>query len=358
MNFENKYNFKITENLKSDFFDKKSFSEANFTILMPPPNITGNLHLGHSLDLVIQDFIVRSQLLLEKKLIFWITGFDHAGIATQSKIENLNLSLNKEEKIQFALNKWYPQQKIKFKEQWSNLGLLLDYNQDNFTMNPDVQNQVRDYFIALYNDKLIYQSTKIVNWDPKLQTVVSDIEVDHIETDNILFYIEYQIFGSNEKIIVATSRPETIFADVALFVNPSDLRFQKYINYFALNPLTGNKIPILRSSKVDINFGSGVLKCTPGHDFVDYELAKEFDLPLLSCYDVQGNYNYIAKSWEGKNFRDSKFEIIEYLKLKSSLLKQETYKTKTPYSQRSGAIIDPTISIQWFLNLPLMVKKI
>jgi valyl-tRNA synthetase len=319
-----KYDFKLTENRKiKDYWANKASKIVNhdYTILMPPPNITGNLHLGHSLDLVIQDFIVRSSSLKGQKLN-WISGFDHAGIATQSKIESLDLSfINNEEKKQFSLNHWYPQQKNKFKEQWENLGLFLDYQQDNFTMNLDVQEKIRNYFITLYNDGLIYQSTRMVNWDPKLKTVISDIEIDYEEFQNTLFYVEYSLLESNEKIIIATSRPETIFADVALFVNPNDTRYQKYLGSFAINPLTNEKLPIIASDKVAIDFGSGVLKCTPGHDFKDYELAKQFNLPITVCYDKQGVFNHLANEWSGKNFRDVKFEIINYLKSNNLIIR-------------------------------------
>ncbi|WNE41790.1 MAG: Valine--tRNA ligase [Mycoplasmataceae bacterium] len=361
MTNSSKFDFNITESREiKDYWAKKAFDikKYNSTILMPPPNITGNLHLGHSLDLVIQDFIVRSSSLRGKN-VHWISGFDHAGIATQSKIESLNHSFNNnEEKKIFALESWYPQQKKKFKEQWENLGLFLDYNQDNFTMNLDVQEKIKNYFIDLYNDGLIYQSTRMVNWDPKLKTVISDIEIDHEEIQNTLFYIEYSLSGSDDKLVIATSRPETVFADVALFINPDDDRYKKYLGFFAINPLTNDLLPIIASDQVSIDFGSGVLKCTPGHDFKDYELAKKFNLPIITCYDKQGFFNHLAKGWEGKNFRDSKSKIVDYLKSKKILIKEEKYQSKAPYSQRSGEIIEPFVSLQWFLDLPLMVEKI
>lgn len=359
---KSKYDFNITESREiKEYWAKKSHftsKNADESVLMPPPNITGNLHLGHSLDLVIQDFIVRSSL-LKGKNVNWISGFDHAGIATQSKIESLNYSFdNNEEKKIFALEKWYPQQKKKFKEQWQNLGLFIDYNQDNFTMNLDVQEKIRDCFIELFNDGLIYQSTRMINWDSKLKTAISDIEIDHEEVKNNLFYIDYCLSNSDDKITVATSRPETIFGDVALFVNPKDNRYQKYIGLFVINPLNNCLMPILSSDQVNIEFGSGVLKCTPGHDFKDYDLSKKFNLPMISCYDKQGFFNNLAGEWEGKNYRDCKYEIINHLRLNKFLIKEEVYKSKISRSQRSGEIVEPIISLQWFLDLPLMVKRI
>ncbi|WNE41473.1 MAG: Valine--tRNA ligase [Mycoplasmataceae bacterium] len=361
MNESRKYDFNLTENRKiKDYWSNKAEKIKNYssTVLMPPPNITGNLHLGHSLDLVIQDFIVRSSSLSGQK-VNWISGFDHAGIATQSKIENLNLSFNNnDEKKKFALEKWYPQQKNKFKEQWENLGLFLNYKQDNFTMNLDVQEKIRDYFVELYNDGLIYQSTRMINWDPKLETVISDIEIDNENFKNKLFYVEYSLFDSDDKIVVATSRPETIFADVALLVNPNDNRYQKFLGSFVINPLTNEKLPIFSSDKVIIDFGTGVLKCTPGHDFKDYEIAKNLNLPIVICYDKQGIFNNLANQWQGKNYRDSKSSIIDFLKSKNLITREEFYQTTIPRSQRSGDIIEPFVSLQWFLDLPLMVKKI
>lgn len=358
-----KYDSKITEDksLEVDLSvnqNKYSFSKS---ILMPPPNITGNLHIGHSLDLAIQDFIVRSSSLRSER-INWISGLDHAGIATQSKIESLGLldsRKNTTDKSKFVIEEWYPQQKENFIKQWKNLGLFINYNQDNFTMNLDVQEKVRNYFILLYNDGLIYQSNKIINWDVKLQTAVSDIEVDSINIDGTLFYVKYLFSDVEcEHLEVATSRPETIFADVALFVNPNDCRYNKYIGAYVNNPLNGKKIKIFSSEKVKIDFGTGVLKCTPSHDFDDYELAQLFDLPLVECYDKKGIFNDFAGKWKGKNARDSRKEIVEFLRDNNLFVKEEKYQTKENISQRSNSIVEPLVSLQWFLNLPLMIEKI
>jgi valyl-tRNA synthetase len=357
-----KYDSKITEGKKSEV-NSRGQNKCNFSksILMPPPNITGNLHIGHSLDLSIQDFIVRS-FFLRGERINWISGLDHAGIATQSKIESLGLldpGKSTADKSKFVIEEWYPQQKESFKKQWQNLGLLIDYSQDNFTMNPDVQEKVKNCFIHLYNDGLIYQSNKMINWDTKLQTAISDIEVDSVNVDGTLFYVKY-LFSNikDEYLEVATSRPETIFADVALFVNPNDHRYNKYIGAYVNNPLSDKRIKIYSSEKVKIDFGTGVLKCTPSHDFDDYNLAQLFDFPLIECYDKKGVFNDLAGKWKGKNARDSRKEIVKFLRDSNLLVKEEKYQTKENISQRSNSIVEPLVSLQWFLNLPLMVEKI
>jgi valyl-tRNA synthetase len=358
-----KYDPKIIENENSGACLNGNKDKHNFlkSILMPPPNITGNLHIGHSLDLAIQDFIVRSSFLKGEK-INWISGFDHAGIATQSKIESLGLldsGKNIVDKSKFVIEKWYPQQKENFIKQWQNLGLFVNYSQDNFTMNLDVQEKIKSYFILLYNDGLIYQNNKVINWDVKLQTAVSDIEVDSINVDGMLFYVKYFFSDIENKYLeVATSRPETIFADVALFVNPNDYRYSKYIGTFVINPLNNKKIKIFSSEKVKIDFGTGVLKCTPSHDFDDYELAQLFNLPLIECYDKKGIFNDLAGKWKGKDARNSRREIVEFLRDNNFLVKEEKYQTKENISQRSNSIVEPLVSLQWFLNLPLMIERI
>lgn len=360
---QQKYDFKLTESpaARAQMLVNKSHQSPTKSILMPPPNITGNLHIGHSLDLVIQDFIVRA-LSLQGERVNWISGLDHAGIATQSKLESLGLlndKVSRSAKNDFAVYEWYPRQKKKIAEQWANLGLFIDYQQDNFTMNNSVQEQVRNFFIALYNDGLIHQSNKVINWDPKLQTAIADIEVDSVESEGTLYYVKYQFEDdANQYLEVATSRPETIFADVALFVNPSDTRYAQYVGLWVRNPLNGKRIKILTSEKVKLDFGTGVLKCTPSHDFDDYEMAASLQLPVFECYDKHGIFNSSAGQWEGKNARASRTEIIQFLTDKNMFAKQENYQTKVSLSQRSGALIEPLVSLQWFLDLPALVAKV
>jgi len=355
--FPIKYDFKLTEKSKENH--KNNLHSSFASILMPPPNITGSLHLGHALNLILQDYLVRRSYLVEKP-IYWISGLDHAGIATQNKIESLKLSnlQTSQQKKDFALNNWFPQLKESFKQQWKKLGLALDYQQDNFTFSLLNQKKITQVFVLLYNDGLIYRDKKLVNWDPYLQTAISDIEVDNKPAEGQLYYIKYSLLTNGDFLLVATSRPETIFADVALFVNPQDKRYQKYLGEEILNPLTGKKIPILTDESIIIEFGSGVLKCTPAHDFRDWELGKKYNLPIINCYTEKGLLNNLTGQWQGQEPQQARSSIITELKKNNLLVKVEKYLTTFPYSEKSGAIVEPFLSWQWFLDLPLLIKKI
>ncbi|CAG8752693.1 18356_t:CDS:2, partial [Gigaspora margarita] len=301
----------------------------------------------HALNSVLQDFLVRLSY-LQKNPIKWIAGIDHAGIATQSKIEKLKLAkLDTDEgKRAYTLQTWYPQNRKIFTQQWQRLGLLLDYEKARFTLDPTIQDQVKEAFIKLYQDGLIFRGKKLVNWDPQLQSVISDIEVEHRPAQSKLYYLKYPLLTSDERStkkninqpprgkiepgetpeeaakrevfeetnltitdlekiekkifffpdqeIKDQPRPETIFADVALLVNPHDKRYQKYLGQQIQHPITKKIIPILAEEKVEITFGTGVLKCTPGHDFTDYELGQKHQLPVVSCCDEKGILNELA----------------------------------------------------------------
>ncbi|CAH1759712.1 20033_t:CDS:2 [Entrophospora sp. SA101] len=290
---------------------------------MPPPNITGNLHLGHCLDLIPQDFLVR-YFYLKGQAIYWISGMDHAGIATQKKIESFNLPniQNIEQKRNYTFNTWYPQTKKSFFQQWEKLGLLVDYENTRFTLDPVIQEQVKQAFIQLYNDvekgesleaaakREVFEETNLANKEPDKMLDIKFMDKTSQEAYEYAQYFSYSasssksdylkmLDGEEEKLtdsylLVATSRPETVFADVALFVNPQDQRYQKYIGQKVQHPITQKVIPILTDEKIIIDFGTGVLKCTPGHDFFDYELGKKYNLPLVSCYDEKGILNSLA----------------------------------------------------------------
>ncbi|CAG8456703.1 27242_t:CDS:2 [Gigaspora margarita] len=269
------------------------------TLLLPPPNITGNLHLGHAFESVIQDFL--------------------------SKIEKLQLpELDTDEKKR-------------------NYTL-----QTCFTLDPIIQEQVREAFVKLYQDGFIYRGTN----------VISDIEVEHKPAQSKLYYLKYPLQNSNDYLLVATSRPETIFADVALFVNPNDPRYQKYLNQQIKHPWTGKIIPILADESIKIDFGSGVLKCTPAHDFTDYELGKKYQLSVISCTDEKGILNELVGQWQGQEISSIREEFVARLVEKGICAKIEEYETNLAYSSKSGAIIEPLLSQQWFLDLPALIKQV
>jgi valyl-tRNA synthetase len=361
--FSSRYDFQLTEKNKNlDYWQEIiKLTSENFTgtLLLPPPNITGNLHLGHALDSVSQDFLVRFSVLTGQP-IYWIAGIDHAGISTQSKIENLkitNLDTN-EKKREYTWKIWYPQTRQNFSQQWQKLGLLIDYDNAKFTLDPIIQQQVKEAFVKLYQDGLIYRGKRLVNWDPQLESVISDIEVEHKISQSKLYYLKYPLLNSEEYLPVATSRPETIFADVALFVNPQDRRYKKHVGESVKHPFTEKTIPILADESIKMDFGSGVLKCTPGHDLTDYELGKKYNLPIMGCCEEKGILNELAGRWQGQKINNIREELVRELEREGICLKIENYETNLSYSSKSGSLVEPLLSQQWFLDLSTLIKKI
>ena len=339
---------------------QKLFEESNFSLLLPPPNITGKLHLGHALDSILQDFLVR-YFFLRKRKVKWILGVDHAGISAQNKIDSLAIEFsNIQEKLDYTLNFWYPETKKNFVEQWLSMGLLIDPNNISFTFDEIRQKQVKQAFVKLYNDGFIYRGKKIVNWDPKLESVISDIEVEHLPVSSKLYFLKYFISGGKEDeyLAVATTRPETFFADVALFINPADERYSKYINKFAIHPWNQKKIPILFDSFVKTDFGTGVLKCSPGHDKNDYDLASKYNLPIIACCDEKGILNSLAFEWEGQLINSIRENLVALLIAKDICYKIEDIKNEVAFSSKSFVPIEPLLSWQWFLDLTALIKVV
>lgn len=333
---------------------------VSFNLLLPPPNITGKLHLGHAFEVIIQDFIVRWEFLKGKK-VNWIVGLDHAGIATQQVIERVSSFNLIEEKKNFTLNVWFPKIQDKFLEQWRSLGVLINRNSVLFTLDPLAQKQVQQAFIKLYDDGLIHRDYRLVNWDKKLKSVISDIEVENRAVTCCLYYLKYFLYQNekveeNEYILVATSRPETIFADVAVFINPLDKRYKKFSSKKLVNPC-GLIVPILEDEEIQISFGSGAMKCTPAHDFKDYNLAKKYDLPVVSCCDENGFLNELAGKWRGEAIWDIRESLVKELSSKGLLVKSEEYETNLPFSIQTNEIVEPVLSQQWFLDLPKLIQK-
>jgi len=361
MNNKN-YNYYLIEKKKNNWrelINEKKNKGKN--AILPPPNITGDLHIGHALNSIILDFFIRSSYLIKnKKKIDFIPGIDHAGISTQSKIESLDLKKldNNIKKINYTSKIWYPDSKKNFCFQWKKLGLLINTKKIFFTFDKRSQKIVKESFIKLYKEEFIYRGLKLVNWDPKIKSVISDSEIEERNILGNLYYLKYFLEDSKDYLLVATTRPETIFADVSLFVNPNDQRYKKFINKKVFNPLNKKKIPILADEKVKIEFGSGVLKCTPGHDFKDYELAKKHNLPIITCCNEKGLLNERANKWKNKNISYIRKELVEYLLKKNICEKIEEKRINVNYSIRTNSMSEIILSKQWFLNLPLLIKKV
>lgn len=338
-------------------------SKTPITILMPPPNITGSLHLGHALNNFIQDAIVRFYKLRNHETI-WIPGFDHAGIATEILvkrwIQKEKLLVKNENDFQALFAIWTKQKQNNIRKQWKALNLLINSEYETFTLNHEFQNVVIDAFIKLYDKKLIYQKKTLVNWDPILETAIADIEVEHRTTFGKLYYIRYQLVTKQTKqfVIVATTRPETIFADQALIINPDDQRYQALKNQFVINPLNGQKIPILLSKKVKMEFGTGILKCTPGHDFNDWEIGQKLKLKAINCLNPNGTLNANGLQFAGLKTNVARQKIVQDLEKNGLLVKAIDHQNQVPYSTRTGAIIEPFLSEQWFLKTQQWAKTI
>ena len=332
------------------------------SLLMPPPNVTGALHLGHALNNWLQDALVRF-FRLRKQEVIWVPGFDHAGIATeimvQKWIKNEQFVVKTPADYARLFAKWTKLQQTKIRAQWKSLDLAINSEYETFTFDPAFQIVVQTAFCNLYAKKLVYQAKTLVNWDPILKTAIADIEVEHRMTRGKLYYIKYALVGTAKTaLVVATTRPETIFADQAVFIHPDDKRYQQDHHKFVINPLTGTELPILTDQKVTQTFGSGVLKCTPGHDWIDWELGKKWKLKAINCFDENGKLNELGLKYATLDRFTARAKIIADLQAKQQIVKIESYEHKIPYSSRSGAVIEPFLSTQWFLKTQQWAAKI
>ncbi len=354
-------------------------SKESFSQVIPPPNVTGTLHMGHSFQYAIMDFYTRYNHMSGKKA-HWQVGTDHAGIATQMVVEN-NLSkknidrkdLGREKFLQ-EVWKWKDFSEDKIQSQIKRLGSTVDWNKYRFTLDDKFSKAVNKAFVDLYRNKKIYRGYRLVNWDPSLKTAVSDLEVVRQEKKGTIWYIKYPIDSSDKFITVATTRPETLFGDMAIAVNPNDERYKDLIGKYALLPFVERKLPIIGDDYVDMEFGTGCLKITPAHDFNDYEIGKKY------CLHEKDNKVYISKNindfepinifnqdaWTNNNvpklfenldrFKVRKLVIKELTKLKL-LEKEEEYDVSIPRGERSNIVIEPRLSHQWYVKTSEMAEK-
>lgn len=366
----NKYEHKVCEQkAKNDLFSvQKKLNEkalkANklFSILLPPPNVTGKLHIGHAWNVTIQDCLIRYNT-LKGIDSYWICGMDHAGIATQTKYESSikkekqKLSDDRNENIK-NLYKWCQDNANSIRSQWQSVGCFLDYEKEWFTLEDKSNKVVLETFVRLYNDKLIYRAKKLVNWDTYLKTAISNIEVIKKDTNTKMYTIKYFFENSNEYMSVSTTRPETIFVDECLVVNPNDSRYKKYLTKKVINPLTKKLIPVIADEYVDKDFGTGVMKCTPAHDFNDYELGLKYNMPIISCFNEDGTTNELAVGFENLKIAEARKQVVEFFKKNNLLKKEEDIVSSVGYSERSGVVVEPMMSYQWFISMKEYANKI
>ncbi len=342
--------------MKKDYFHSEPDNREPFTIVIPPPNVTGVLHMGHMLNNTLQDVLIR-RARMQGKNACWVPGTDHASIATEAKVVNKLASeginkdgIGRDKFIEHAWE-WTNKHGGIILEQLKKLGASCDWQRTAFTMNDALYDSVIDVFIDLYNKGLIYRGIRMVNWDPSAKTAVSDEEVIHKELQSKLYYIRYKIEDSDSFITIATTRPETILGDTAVCVHPKDERFTKFHGKKVIVPLVNRTVPIITDEYVDREFGTGALKITPAHDVHDYEIGIKHRLKTIDIFEDDGTMSKSAELYIGKDRFDVRNEIISDLEEVGSLVKAEDYINKVGFSERTNAVIEPKLSLQWFLKM-------
>jgi valyl-tRNA synthetase len=346
---------------KGFFHSTPNAEKEPYTIVIPPPNVTGVLHMGHMLNNTIQDVLIRKARMQGKEAC-WVPGTDHASIATEAKVVAMlrergikKSDLTREQFLQYAWE-WKDKYGGIILEQLKKLGASCDWERTRFTMDPDYYDAVIDVFVDLYKKGLIYRGLRMVNWDPVGKTALSDDEVIHKDVQSNLYYIKYLIEGSKEFVTIATVRPETIMADTAICVNPKDKRYQHLVGKKALIPLINRSIPIIQDDYVTMDFGTGCLKVTPAHDMNDYELGIKHNLPVIDILNNDGTLNEKAQLYIGEDRFIARKKIVKQLQEQDHLSKVEDYNSNVGFSERTDAVIEPRLSLQWFLKMNLITK--
>ncbi|MBC7539260.1 MAG: valine--tRNA ligase [Bacteriovorax sp.] len=345
------------------FKPKKGKANKAYCIIVPPPNVTGRLHAGHALDITTQDALIRFKRMKGYETLF-LPGLDHAGISTQSVVEKMVWEQEKKTRRDFTREEFL--KKIwAWKEEYGNtildqqkaMGASCDWDYLTFTLDPIPNQAVKKFFVDLYNQKLIYQSEYIVNWDPVLQTAVADAEVEHKEVQGSFYHLKYQIKDSEEYLEVATTRPETLFGDTAIAVNPEDERYKHLIGKTAIIPLCNREVPIIGDEHVSLEKGTGCLKVTPGHDFNDFEIGRRHNLPIINILNKDGTLNEHGMEFKGMSAKEARKKVSKKLEELGILLDTKSHMHPVGHGERSGAVIEPMISMQWFVNVKDMSKS-
>jgi valyl-tRNA synthetase len=362
------YDPSLTENkwyqfwLQKNFFHSEPDEREPYTIVIPPPNVTGVLHMGHMLNNTIQDILIRKAR-MEGKNACWVPGTDHASIATEAKVVAMlrergikKSDLTREEFLKYAWE-WKEKYGGIILEQLKKLGASCDWQRTRFTMEESLSEAVIDVFIDLYKKGLIYRGLRMINWDPQAKTTLSNEEVLYTEEKNQLYYVKYKLKGSEEYIAVATVRPETIMGDVAVCVNPNDERYKQLIGKTVVVPLVNREVPVIADEYVDIEFGTGALKITPAHDVNDYEIGKKFNLPVIDCFNEDGTVAEAAGVFVGEDRFKARKLAVAKLEEDGLLIKTEQIINKVGRSERTNAVVEPRLSLQWFVDMKKFMQK-
>lgn len=367
---EKKYDHKLVESdkyekwLEGDFFKSGDMSKEPYCIVIPPPNVTGKLHLGHAWDTSIQDILIRYKR-MDGYDALWVPGMDHAGIATQAKVDKklremgINpRGISREEWLEHAWA-WKDEYADNIHKQWAKMGLSLDYSKERFTLDDGLSRAVRDVFVRLYNEGLIYRGERIINWDPVQMTALSNEEVIYKDIEGAFYHIKYMLEGSDSEYLeVATTRPETLFGDTGVAVNPNDSRYSKFIGKRVVLPILGKLIPIVGDEHADPEFGTGVVKITPAHDPNDFEVGNRHNLERVIVINPNGSMNEHCGKYEGMDRFICREELIRDLEKDGLLLEVENITHSAPFSERSDALVEPYLSKQWFVKMRELADRV
>ncbi len=366
---EAKYNHKLVEEgkyetwLENNYFEADKKDKEPYAVVIPPPNVTGKLHLGHAWDTTLQDILIRFKR-MQGFDAMWLPGMDHAGIATQAKVdgklkaEGINpRSLTREKWLEYAWE-WKNEYSKNIRTQWSKMGLSLCYSKERFTLDENLSKAVQKVFIDMYNEGLIYRGERIINWDPEAMTALSNEEVIHKDVNGAFYHIKYMIPGTDKHLEIATTRPETLFGDTAVAVNPNDERYKDLIGKTVILPLVNKEIIVVGDSYADPEFGTGAVKITPAHDPNDFEVASRHNLERVVCINADGTMNEFALEFAGLDRFVARKKLIEKLKEENLLIKIEEMTHSVGHSERTDAVVEPYLSKQWFVKMRPLADRV
>ena len=370
MALDKKYDFKAVEEGRynkwktAGYFTAGDKSKQKFSMVIPPPNVTGKLHIGHSIDNTIQDITCRYKKAKGFDVLY-LPGVDHAGIATQAKVD---AKLASEGKSRFSIGReafmkeafdWKNKHTDIIHSQWEKMGIMVDYSRERFTLDEGCSKAVNEVFVRLYNEGLIYQGERIVNYDPVMKTALSNIEVVYKEDDGKFFYFKYPYADDPSKFLtVATTRPETMFGDTCVVVNPNDDRYKDVVGKFVINPANHEKIPVIADEYVDITFGTGAMKCTPAHDPNDFIIGKKYNQKFIVIMNVDGTMKENCGIYAGMDRIECRNLLVSNIEKEGNLIKIEDYKHQVGHSERSDAVVEPILSKQWFIKMKPLAERV
>ena len=345
------------------YFKSGNTDKLPYCIVIPPPNVTGKLHIGHAYDTSIQDVIIRYKRMQGYDCL-WLPGMDHAAIATEAKVvkrlkeQGIDKYEYGRENFLKACWDWTKEYSDNIRDQWAKLGLSVDYSKERFTLDKGLNDAVTKVFVDYYNKGLIYRGERIINWDPVAMTALSNEEVIYKEDKGAFYHLKYYLEDSNDYLEVATTRPETLFGDVAVIVNPKDKRYQKYIGKNVILPVVNKKIPVLADMHADMEFGTGVVKVTPAHDPNDYEVGLRHNLERVVVMNKDATMNSLCGKYAGMTREECRNALVNDLKEEGILIRVEEITHNVGHSERTDAVVEPYLSKQWFVKMRPLADKV